>query len=42
LLLANKAEINAKDNRGRTPLGFAVLHNNNDIAELLLQHGGHE
>jgi ankyrin repeat protein len=42
LLLANKAEINAKDNSGRTPLGFALLHNYTDLAERLRQYGGQE
>ena len=42
LLLANKADINAKDNRGKTPLDFAVLHTNKEIADLLRQQGGVE
>ena len=42
LLLANHADVNAKDTLGRTPLGFALLHKNNELAELLRQHGGLE
>jgi ankyrin repeat protein len=42
LLLANKAEVNATNNDGQTPLDFAVKKKNNDAAELLRQHGGHE
>jgi ankyrin repeat protein len=42
LLLANNADVNAKDNSGRTPLAFAVLHNYRDLAELLRKHGGIE
>jgi serine/threonine-protein phosphatase 6 regulatory ankyrin repeat subunit B len=42
LLLTNHADINAKDDTGRTPLSFAVLHNYKDLAELLRQHGGLE
>jgi ankyrin repeat protein len=36
LLLANKAEVNAKDTGGRTPLHSAVMNNRKDLAELLL------
>jgi hypothetical protein len=36
-LLANKAEVNAKDGIGRTPLYYAAGHK--DIVELLLTHG---
>jgi ankyrin repeat protein len=42
LLLASKAEVNAKSNGGQTPLRVAVLHGHTDVAELLRQHGGHE
>jgi len=42
LLLANHADVNAKDTHGRTPLGYALLHKNNELAELLRQHGGLE
>ena len=36
LLLANKAEVNAKDNNGQTPLHVAALKGHKDVAELLL------
>jgi ankyrin repeat protein len=36
LLLANKAEVNAKDKDGWTPLHFAALVGHKDVAELLL------
>ena len=42
LLLANKAEVNAKDGNGWTPLHVAVFCGNTGSAELLRQHGGHE
>jgi ankyrin repeat protein len=42
LLLANKAEGNAKDKDGKTPLHEAVVKGHKDVAELLRQHGGHE
>jgi ankyrin repeat protein len=42
LLLANKAEVNAKDNRGNTPLHLAAAKGHKDVAELLRQHGGQE
>jgi ankyrin repeat protein len=42
LLLANKADVNAKDAHGKTPLFFAAIHDHVDVAELLRQHGGHE
>jgi len=42
LLLAYKAEINAKNNNGETPLFVTATSNHKDIAELLRQHGGHE
>ena len=35
LLLANKAEVNAKTNDGTTPLHVAVLHGHKDMVELL-------
>jgi len=41
-LLANQAEINAKDSNGVTPLHFAVDKRHEDVAELLRQHDGHE
>jgi ankyrin repeat protein len=42
LLLANNAEINAKDNKGNTPLHYAASYGTNDKVELLRQHSGHE
>ena len=42
LLLANGANVNAKDEGGRTPLSLAIRKGNNDVAELLRQHGGKE
>jgi hypothetical protein len=36
LLLANKADVNAKDDSGIMPLGFAAIGNHRDAAELLL------
>ena len=36
LLLANKAEVNAKDNEGKTPLHIAAGFGRKDVAELLL------
>jgi ankyrin repeat protein len=42
LLLANKAEVNAKANDGDTPWHYAVFNGHKDIAELLRQRGGHD
>jgi ankyrin repeat protein len=42
ILLTNKADINAKNNEGKTPLGVALSYDKKDEAELLRQHGGHE
>ena len=36
LLLANKADVNVKDNGGYTPLHWAALGEQKDMAELLL------
>ena len=36
LLLANKTDVNAKDNYGATPLLWAALQGHEDVAELLL------
>jgi ankyrin repeat protein len=40
LLLANKADVNAKDNKGRTALYWAAKAGHADIVTLLRQHGG--
>jgi hypothetical protein len=42
LLLANKADVNAKDNNDDTPLHATAYNGRKDVAELLRQHGGHE
>jgi ankyrin repeat protein len=42
LLLAKKADVNAADTDGHTPLSWAVHTGHTDVAELLRQHGGHE
>ena len=40
LLLANKADVNAKNNRGETPLFYTKLFADHEIGEMLRQHGG--
>jgi ankyrin repeat protein len=40
LLLANKAEVNAKQQFGMTPLHLAVNRRFKELSELLLAHGG--
>ena len=40
LLLANKAEVNAKNKDGAKPLRLAEDRGHKDVAELLRQHGG--
>jgi ankyrin repeat protein len=42
LLLANKADINAKNKHGQTPLHVAALNEDSHMVELLRQHGGQE
>jgi ankyrin repeat protein len=42
LLLANNADVNAKNNKGETPFRVAVGKDKQDVIELLRQHGGHE
>ena len=42
LLLASKAEVNAKDITGATPFHAAAALKHEDVAELLRQHGGHD
>jgi hypothetical protein len=39
LLLANKADVNAKNDRGETPLHLAAKEHRKDVAELLLAKG---
>ena len=39
LLLANKADVNATNNGGRTPLLVAALHGRGDVVELLVANG---
>ena len=38
--LAAGADVNAKDNDGRTSSNFAMLRKRRDIADLLRKHGG--
>ena len=40
LLLAGNADVNAKDDNGRTPLYHAAARRNRAIVELLRKHGG--
>ena len=40
LLIAKSANVNAKDVDGETPLDRAIKYKKNEIADLLLQHGG--
>ncbi len=42
LLLANKADVNAKTHNGATLLLYADKRGYKDIADLLRQHGGFE
>jgi ankyrin repeat protein len=42
LLLSKRAEVNAKDNDGATPLHEAARKGCTDVAELLRQHVGLE
>ncbi len=39
-LLTYGAEINARDNKGRTPLMYAVMNKRNVVIDLLLNKGG--
>jgi ankyrin repeat protein len=42
LLLAVKADANAKNKQGETALIFAARNGYKDVVELLRQHGGHD
>jgi ankyrin repeat protein len=42
LLLTNKADINAKNDDGATPLRLAEGSAHKDVADVLRQHGGTE
>ena len=40
LLIAKSADVNAKDEEGKTPLDLAITSSAFLIADLLLKHGG--
>jgi len=40
VLLAAKAEVNAKAASGQTALGLALANQHEEVAEVLRQHGG--
>ena len=42
MLLANNADVNAKDDSEMTPLQLALQQGRDDIADLLRQHGARE
>jgi len=42
LLVANKADVNARDGKGQTPLAIALHNGHTNVAELLRQHGGEQ
>jgi ankyrin repeat protein len=42
LLIANRANVNAKDGKGETPLQLAVSSGSHEVEQLLLKNGGHE
>jgi len=38
----HRADINAQNLKGETPLRLALARNHRDLAQLLRDHGGHE
>ena len=40
LLVANAADVNAKDDDNDTPLDWGILNDETEIANLLRKHGG--
>ena len=40
LLIANGADVNAKDDHGQTPLDTAIQYKKPETADLLRKHGG--
>jgi len=42
LLISKGADIEARNNNGLTPLGFASFNGHKEVAELLLKHGAKE
>jgi ankyrin repeat protein len=39
---ANKADVNAADNKGETPLHVVAIGDRENVRELLRQHGGYD
>jgi ankyrin repeat protein len=42
LLIGNRADVNAVDNKGETPLHVVALKGRDDLVKLLRRYGGHE
>ena len=40
LLIANGADVNAKNRNGDTPLDYAITFKRTELADLLRKHGG--
>ena len=40
LVIDSGADVNTKDDKGRTPLDWAILNKQTEIADLLRKHGG--